>query len=221
MKRLNLSNITVLLGVVVGLAFAGTASATLLGNPVSFPLLSFDNGGALAYDATAHTFAVAANPIALRATPGAPPLFVTPVPGGNEFFLISIGVDGAGNLTGPTTGNLAVGGAIDLDGNGTIDVAGTLLTGDVTGFGFQENGATDLYDFTFAVTGGQLQAAFGNTVTVSMQSERSTFAGSFEGNFTGGAKGTLGVFVPEPTTLVLLGSGVTGLILAGRKRREA
>jgi len=220
-KRLNLSNATMLLGVVVGLAFAGSASATLLGNPVSFPLLSFDNGGVLNYDATAETFQVAGNPIALRMTPGSPPRFVTPTPGANEFFDINISVDHAGNLIGGSAGDdLAVGGAVDLDGNGTIDVSGTLLTGEVTGFGFQENGATDLYDFTFDVTGGALQSAFPSTVTVSMQSERSTFNGSFEDSFHGGAKGTLGGIVPEPTTLLLLGSGVTGLALAGR-RREA
>ena len=36
-------------------------------------------------------------------------------------------------------------------------------------------------------------------------------------SFNGRAKGTLGV-VPEPTTLVLLGAGVLGLTLAGRRR---
>jgi hypothetical protein len=210
-----------LVGIVVGLAFAGSASATLLGNPVSFPLLSFDNGGILNYDAAADTFQVAANPIAIRMSPGSTPRFVTPnPPSAGEFFDINISVDSSGNLIGGSVGDdLAVSGFIDLDGDGTIDVGGTLLTGEITGFGFQENGATDLYDFSFNVTGGQLANAFGGTVGVSMQSERSTFTGSFQDNFHGGAKGTLGT-IPEPTTLVLLGSGVMGLALAGR-RREA
>ncbi len=221
MKRLNLCNATMLVGIVVGLAFAGSASATLLGNPLEFPLLSFDNGGVLNYDAAADTFQVAANPIAIRMSPGATPRFITPnPPASGEFFNINISVDSSGNLIGGSAGDdLAVQGAIDLNGDGTIDVSGTLLTGEVTGFGFQENGATDLFDFSFDVTGGQLASAFDSVVAVSMQSERSTFNGSFADSFHGGAKGTLGVS-PEPTTIVLLGSGVMGLALAGR-RREA
>jgi hypothetical protein len=52
-----------------------------------------------------------------------------------------------------------------------------------------------------------------------MQSERSSFTGSFQVNFAGGAKGTLGV-IPEPGTMLLLGSGVVGLALAGRRRES-
>jgi hypothetical protein len=218
-KRLNLKNVTMLAGIVAGLALASPASATLLGNPVNFPLLSFDNGGTANYDATADLFSVNANPIALRLGPGAPPRFVTPnPPDAGEFFTINISVDDSGNLIGGTAGDdLAVFGFVDLDGDGTNDVGGLLLTGEVTGFGSQENGATDLYDFSFSVTGGALASAFGGSVGVSMQSERSTFTGSFADNFRGGAKGTLGV-IPEPTTMLLLGSGVVGLAFAGRRR---
>jgi hypothetical protein len=84
-------------GIVAGLALASPASATLLGNPVNFPLLSFDNGGTANYDATADLFSVNANPIALRLGPGAPPRFVTAnPPEAGEFFTINISVDDSG-----------------------------------------------------------------------------------------------------------------------------
>lgn len=220
MKRLNLCNLTMLAaGIVAGLALASPASATLLGNSLAVPLLSFDNGGSTGYDATSDLFSVNALPIALRLSPGAPPAFITPnLPAVGESFTIGITVDGGGNLVGGNPGDdLSIIGFIDLDADGTPDVGGVLLTGEVTGFGYQNNGATDLFDFTFTVTGGALSPIFGSAVAVSMQSERSSFAGSFETNFSGGAKGTLGV-IPEPTTTLLLGSGLVGLAMAGRRR---
>lgn len=220
MKRLNLFNVMMLAaGIVAGLAATSPASATLLGNSLATPQLSFDNGGQTGYDATTDLFSVNALPIAFRIIPGSVPVFVVPnLPEVGESFTIGITVDAAGNLVGGNAGDdLSIIGFIDLDGNGSLDVGGVLLTGEVTGFGYQENGATDLFDFTFSVTGGALAGAFGNVVGVSMQSERSSFAGNFENNFAGGAKGTLGV-IPEPTTTLLLGSGLAGLAMAGRRR---
>jgi hypothetical protein len=215
-----LRKLTVVAGVVAGLALSGSASATLLGNTLNFPLLSFDNGGTTTYDATTGAFSVVALPIALRLTPGAPPRFVTPnPPDAGEAFLISIQVDAAGNLIGGVDGpDLIVFGFADLDGDGSNDVGGLLLAGEITGFGYQNEGNTDLFDFSFSVIDGVLAPAFGGLVGVSMQSERSTFSGSFETSFGGKAKGTLGGIIPEPTTLVLFGSGLTGLVMAGRRR---
>lgn len=223
MKRLNLRNATILAGLVLGLGLglglATGASATLLNPPMTFPLLSFDSGGTTTYNAAADAFLVSANPIAIRLGPPQSPQFITPAPDGGEFFRIAIEVDSSGNLVGGNPGDdLSVFGQVDLNGDSVIDAAGSLLTGEVTGFGFQNNGATDLYDFTFHVTGGLLQSFFTPDVGVAMQSEASTFNGSFQDSFDGRAKGTLGSLVPEPASLVLFGAGVLGLGAYGRKR---
>jgi len=214
----NLRNATILAGLVLGLGSATTASATLLNLPVTFPLLSFDSGGTTSYDASTDAFTVSAFPIAIRLGAAQPPRFITPTPAAGEHFNIAIEVDSSGNLTGGSAGDdLSVFGAVDLNGDSVIDATGTLLTGEVTGFGFQNNGSTDLYDFSFNVTGGLLQSFFAPQVGVSLQSERSTFGGSFQDSFAGAAKGTLGN-VPEPASLALFGAGVLGLGAFGRKR---
>jgi len=209
-----------LAGLALGLALAGNASATLLNQPLVLPLLSFDNGGTLNYDASADSLRVDAFPIALRLDAGSGPRFITPSDG-TEFFRIGAEVDATGTLVGGILGNdLAIFGAVDLDGNGSNDAEGALLTGEIIAFGHQNVGATDFYDFQFIITGGELAELLGGVeglVGVALQSENSTFTGSFETSFDGRAKGTLGV-VPEPTTLLLLGSGVLGLTLKGRRR---
>jgi phage baseplate assembly protein gpV len=200
--------------VAAGLAAGGDAAATLLNQPLRLPLLSFDNGGLLEYDASSGTFTVEAAPIALRESPGSTPLFVTPDAQGIEQFDIALTLDAGGQLV---AGTLLVHGAIDTDGDGSLNFEGDLLTGSALAFGSQDVGTTDLFDFAFEITGGLLAEFFVPQVGVALQSERSTFAGSFAGSFEGKAKGTLGV-VPEPATIVLTGSGVAGLAFAGRKR---
>lgn len=218
MKRLNLRKLTTWVGLAAGLALAGPASATLLQNPMDLPLLSFDNGGSTTYNGG--ILNVEANPIALRLTAGATPRFVTPVPGGDEYFRIGVQLDALGNLVGGLVGlnDLEIFGAVDLDGDNVQETQGVLLTGEVTAFGSQNGGSTDLFDFAFTVTGGLLAEQMGGLVGVSLQSENSSFTGSFAEPFGGKAKGTLGV-IPEPTTALLLAAGLLGLTRAGMRRK--
>ena len=208
-----------LLGIALALGLARPATAALLDLPLQFPLLTFDNGGALSYDAGSELLAVDANPIAMRLSPADPPRVITPVPGATEFFDIRIEVDHSGALVGGNPGgpDLEVFGQVDLNGDSVIDASGVLLTGTATGFGFQESGATDLFDFRFTKLGGALASSFGDDLVVALQSEHSSFSGSFEEDFQGGAKGTLGN-TPEPGTVMLLGAGLLGLGVWGRRR---
>ena len=215
--RTPLRNTLLLAGLVLGLGSASTASATLLNLPMTFPLLSYDNGGHTSYDAMTDAFRVDAFPIAIRLSAASSPRFITPVPQSIEAFTIAIEVDDAGNLTGGSAGDdLSIIGSVVLDG---MTKTGTLLTGEIVGggFGWQNNAATDLFDFQFVVTGGELASYFNEIIGVTLQSERSTFNGEFAESFRGGAKGTLGN-VPEPASLVLVAAGVFGLGALGRKR---
>ena len=163
---------------------------SLLGIAPDYPVITYDSTGVINYDANTQDFSLEATPLRFREN-GASPLRLI---SGTRQFSIAIQVDNSGNLVGGAPGDdLVVAGDIDIDGDATIDVTGTLLTGEISQFGYQEAGATDLYDFRFTVTGGALASYFvGKDIGITTSSENSTFADDFSVNFTGGAKGTLG-----------------------------
>ena len=87
-------------------------------------------------------------------------------------------------------------------GTVTNTYTGLLLTGEVTGFGYQDVGATDLYDFRFTPTGGALLSFYScGNIGVQVTSEASTFTGSFLVNFNGRAKGNVGLEDLTPPTI--------------------
>ena len=104
---------------------------------------------------------------------------------------VQVDAEGVANGTGPD--DLLVTGSMDLDGDGSAEHEGVLLTGALEGFGF-ENGAagTDRYDLQFRTTGGSLAAVLGPRVGVAVTSKDSTFTGQFTAAFTGTAEGTVG-----------------------------
>ena len=174
--------------------------AALLGNTLNHPFISYDNQGRTTYDAANDLFAVNASPLALLVS-GNPPAIIA----GAEDFSINISVDENGALAGGVPGdNLVVSGDVTVPGLGFV--SGVLLTGKVTGFGFEDSGGTsDKFDFTFTVTGGQLASLYPQSIGVSLNSELSNFSGDFTVNFGGEAKGTLGAI---PPTLAALGDRV-------------
>jgi hypothetical protein len=176
----------------IGAGLTAPAFAALLGVTLSHPLLSFNNQGTTTYDATTDQFLVDASPLAIRLAPTDLPVLITVVPGLGETLVINVTVDDTGALTGGTPGDdLLVVGQVDLGATGFF--SGVLLTGEVTGFGFRDSGgSTDSYDFTFTVTGGQLDFLYPSAVGVQVTSARSNFKGDFSVNFAGEAKGTLG-----------------------------
>ena len=184
-----------------GMGLTAPAFATLLGITLNHPLIAFNNQGTTAYDATSDAFAVDASPLAIRLSPSGTPITVTPVPGVGKTLTINATVDNTGALTGGVPGDdLIVVGELDLGATGVF--SGVLLTGEVSGFGFQDSGGTtDAYDFTFTVTGGQLAFLYPGTVGVLLTSEQSDFSGDFTVNFGGGAKGTLGAVIPGTAAL--------------------
>jgi serine-aspartate repeat-containing protein C/D/E len=200
----------------IAAVFPQATLAALLGNTLNLPYISFDNQGTTTYDAGTNQFSVDATPLALLVS-GSPPATIT----GTESFLINITVDNAGSLLGGIPGgDLVVIGDVTVPGLGFK--SGVLLTGEVTGFGFQDSGGTtDSYDFTFVPTGGLLTSLYPGTlgVGVSLTSEQSNFTGDFSVDFAGEAKGTLGELVPIPSAVWLFGSGLLGLVGIARRKK--
>jgi hypothetical protein len=168
---------------------------TLIGIDPGFPLTTYNSTGQIHYDPVTHNFDLTATPLAFKASLAADPALVDPP----ASLALHITVDNLGDLIGGVPGDdLVVSGSID---DGTINVSGVLLTGEIADFGFAESGATDAYDFRFTVTGGLLASLFaGKDIGVTTTSEQSSFAGSFESAFDGGAKGNVGTVDPETGT---------------------
>ena len=90
--------------------------------------------------------------------------------------------------------DLVIFGSVDINGDLVVDYTGTLLTGEISRFGFEDTGTTtDRYDFRFTITGGLLAFKWaGEDFGVVTTSENSSFAGVFTTNFNGLAKGQSG-----------------------------
>jgi uncharacterized repeat protein (TIGR01451 family) len=196
----------------------------LIGVVPQFPLIGYDFSGQVNYESASQTLAfnIDATPLQFKesATSPARTVMVDPATGTRDF-QVHIQVDNAGNLIGGVDGpDMFVTGAIDLDGDSVVDVSGTLLTGEISQFGYYNSTTpTDKYDFRFTPTGGALQSYFiGKDIAVTANSEGSSFNGSFDTNFSGGAKGNIGTVAPWLSSLsgnVYLDSNNNGLFESG------
>jgi hypothetical protein len=149
----------------------------------------------------------------------------------NGTFDIAITTDGT-TSSGTGGDDFSVTGGLDVNGDGVADAAGTLLTGELSAFGASASGP-GVFEFIFDVTGGILNSQvplfslpqFG---VILGADGGSTFTGSFDVNFSnllGGQAGTGSgsadtAPIPEPTTLLLLGSGIAGIVGFGRRARR-
>ena len=173
---------------------------TLLGvEPLAQPIIAYDSGGSVTYDSTTDAFSVAATPLSIDSGAGSGLFFIGDLN-------INIEVDDTGALIGGTSGDdLVITGDVDLDGDFIIDESGVLLTGEILAFGSEDSGGTtDLYDYRFQITGGLLTTNAtigadyaGKDLGVTTTSEVSDFAGDFTVDFSGNAKGDVGVIEPE------------------------
>ncbi len=200
-----------------GVAAVPSSFADLLNVSLDFPKISFvsQDSSALNYSASGQLFSVNATPATVLFNSGELPRVIT----GTKNFQIQILVDNTGALIGGTGGD-------DFSLSGTVTegantYSGLLLTGGVTGFGFLDGGASDLYDFRFSPTAGALISLFTGDISVQLVSETSTFDGDFTTDFNGTAKGTAGSeSIPDKTnTLILSAIACFGLVVFARGTR--
>ncbi len=175
----------------------GVAQAGLVGVTPDFPLLAYDSTGVTNYNAATNAFTIDAQAVALRLSPTTPSAFV--LPGGippSRMVQIRATIDESGSFVSGAPGDdfVVMG---EVTASGTL-YSGTLLTGEIVSFGFEETGTTfliptDLFDFRIQITGGALAPLYsGRDIAMTVTVEMSTFNNDFNVDFTGGAKGNIG-----------------------------
>ena len=171
------------------------SQADLIGATYVHPVVAFDGAGNLMYDAAQDVLSIDASLLYILKDTGVMP-FAQP-----STLLINIMVDSSGSFVSGAAGDdLLAQGTLDLDGDGSAEYSGTLLTAEAREFGFLDIGPTDRFDFIFRVTGGAMAELFGPWIAVDLLSaEQSTFEGSFDTDFTSVAKGNIGKIVEERT----------------------
>lgn len=200
----------------VGLSFgalfaAPNAQAALIGLTAGEPTIDFGASGIIKYVASTGLVTISGTPSVLfQSNPFIFGQIIGETSDNERLITITFKVDSSGNYiagNGTTDPDLVVKGAVDVNSDGVIDFDGTLLTANVTQFGFQLGtaGSASTFDIRLTSVGGLLKPTlYANTdLAIVVFSEASTefpnpFAGSFTANFTGQAKGTLGTTTALP-----------------------
>ncbi|MHB1155376.1 MAG: SdrD B-like domain-containing protein [Phycisphaerales bacterium] len=167
----------------------------LLGLPVDVPLISYNSSGLQTYNAAGQTLTVSATAISFRQDQSLPP-FLDPT-FANGLFDFSVKIDNSGQLIGGVSGDdLTISGDITIGGT---PYSGSLLTGEILDYGYQDNGpnTTSAFEYVFQITGGQLASFYSGKdfdVLLSAEPLASLPAGfsGFSSDFTTVAKGTAG-----------------------------
>lgn len=210
-----------ILGVmIVGLALVTVrADAALLNIDMLLPDILSNSTGVYNYDAATDLFTSTATPVTITFT-GLPGSLITIT--GTKSYSVGFHVNAAGNFVSGIAGDdLVIRGDVDVNGD---SYSGDLIRGEITNFGWLDTGTPfDLFNYTFDFTGGALSPFYalhdyrgGN----SMSSEDSTFVGSFATNFSGTRVKHDTAPVPEPSSLLLLGSGLLSAALLRVRRKK-
>lgn len=138
-------------------------------------------------------------------------------------YTCSFYIDENGNYTHGIPGDdLRISGAIDVNGDGTPEYNGVLLTGNITQFGYEYVCPTfSLFDYTFDVTGGALASLYGASGYDTSSIEVTNFCGDWHKNSIGlkVKHDTAPLHTPIPPTamLISLALGLCCLATKGKK----
>jgi len=213
-----------------------TSQASLVGLSPKLPTIEFSGSGIINYSASTGIFNLSATPSTLFSLA---PFIFTDIPGTTNDNIKNLSIqfqtDNTGNLL--TSNNsqpdLVIIGSIDTDGDGIVDLSGTLLTGKAVHFGFLNNisNGDDVFDIQLNTITGALAYLYDEQdLAVRIISEVSAgypnaFNNSFSHSWQGQAKGVIGstdpldtpIAMPIPATLWLSISAL-GILLPYTRR---
>jgi len=205
--------LVVLAGALVFSLMLGTANADLIGLDLGLPDIFSDTTGKYSYAASTDLFTSTATAVTITFDG------VNLVTIANGIYNVSFQVDSSGNFSGGVSGD-----DLGISGDFTYaskDYSGLLVAGEVTNFGWGTLSSYAIFDFTFEFTHGALSsfyAANNNQGGDILTSESNSFAGDWTVNHGGSAKHDTAP-IPEASTLLLLGGGLSGLLFFARKKR--
>ncbi|MGY6276098.1 hypothetical protein [Methylomonas sp. MgM2] len=207
------------------------AQATLIGLTPELPTIEFGASGHISYQASTGLVTISGTPGTLFSIDP----FINGVISGvqNEIpknLSIQFKVDGNGNLTpnDSTSPNLTIIGSVDTNFDNIVDFSGTLLTANVTQFGYFDGvSGNDQFDLSLNSIGGELaflysgQSLAASVISFASQAYPNPFSGSFSSDWQGQASGVIGLLLSSPVPVppsFWLWAGALSSIIPGIKR---